>query len=104
MVPRADGEHLAGDGPGDGEGVVLLDVLAGPDVGAGNGGKDEELVGDDGLHHNVVEDGAEDAAPQLRGEGCFWGEVGELGEFEVAEEELALLDAVVAEDGEVHVC
>lgn len=104
LVPPADGEHLAGDGPRDSEGVVLLDVLAGPDVGAGDGGKDVILVGDDGLHHNVIEDGAEDAAPHLGGEGGFGGEMGELGELKVAEEELALLDAVEAEDGEVHVC
>jgi hypothetical protein len=32
FVARADAEHLAGDTPGDGESVELLDVLAGPDV------------------------------------------------------------------------
>lgn len=32
FVARADAEHLAGYAPGDGEGVELLDVLAGPDV------------------------------------------------------------------------
>jgi hypothetical protein len=34
FVARADAEHFAGDTPGDGESVELLDVLAGPDVAA----------------------------------------------------------------------
>lgn len=37
FVAGADAEHVLGDGPGDGEGVELLDVLAGPDVGALDG-------------------------------------------------------------------
>lgn len=104
LVPRPNREHIAGNGPRDREGVVLLDVLPGPDVGAFDGGQDVVLIGDDDLHDDVVEDGADDGTDHLRGEGGFGREVGELGDFEIAAEPLALLDAVEAEDGEVHVC
>ena len=44
MVTGADREHLRGDGPGDGQGVELLDVGAGPNAGSFNGLKDRGLV------------------------------------------------------------
>jgi len=67
LVTSTDGEHVAGDGPSDGEGVVLLDILAGPDIGAFDGGEDLVLVGHDGLHHYVVKDSADDGSEHLRG-------------------------------------
>ena len=61
LVARADAEHLAGYAPGDGEGVELLYVLAGPDVGALDRLQDLALVLDDRDHHDpiyeVVSDG-----------------------------------------------
>jgi len=68
LVARADGEHVAGDTPGDGQRVVLLHVLTGPDVGALGGFQDVGLSADDGLHHDVVEDGTDDATKNLEGE------------------------------------
>ena len=47
LVFGADGEGVAGDAPGDGEGVELLNVLAGPDVRAGEAFEDGSLVVDD---------------------------------------------------------
>jgi hypothetical protein len=47
LVFGADGEGVAGDAPGDGEGVELLNVLAGPDVRAGEAFEDGGLVVDD---------------------------------------------------------
>ena len=104
LIARSDGEHVARDAPGDGQRVVLLNVLPGPDVGAGNRSQNVTLVRHDADHHDVVEDGADDAASHLGCEGRFGGEVSELGELEVTKEELALLDGVEAEDGEIHVC
>jgi len=103
LVSSTNREHVAGDGPRDGERVILLDVLARPDVGAFDGGEDVELVGHNGLHHDVVEDGANDSAHHLRSEGAFRGQVDQLGELEITAEPLALLDAVEAEDCEVHI-
>ena len=96
LVAGADGEHLARDTPGDGEGVVLLDVLAGPDleggvsgvswgrffyscgdsgtyIGSFNGCEDVTLVCDDVAHHNVIEDGTDDAAQHLSCKGTSRG-------------------------------
>ena len=47
LVFGADGEGVAGDAPGDGEGVELLNVLAGPDVRAGEAFEDGCLIVDD---------------------------------------------------------
>lgn len=104
LVASTNGEHVAGDGPGYGEGVVLLDVLTGPDVGAFDGGKDVELVCHDGLHHHVVEDGADDGSEHLCGKSTLGGQMDQLGELEITAEPLSLLDAIEAEDCEVHVC
>jgi len=71
LVARADGEHVVCHTPGDGQGVVLLHVLAGPDVGAFGRGQNVGLCAHDGLHHDVVEDGSDDAAEDLEGEGGF---------------------------------
>jgi hypothetical protein len=34
LVTSADGKHLRGDGPSDGQGIELLNLGAGPDVGS----------------------------------------------------------------------
>lgn len=41
LVSGTDGEHLWGDGPGDGQGVELLNVGTGPNAGTFN--SDENL-------------------------------------------------------------
>ena len=69
LVAGADGEHVPGDTPGDGQRVVLLHVLTRPDIGALGGFQDVGLSTDDGLHHDVVEDGADDATKDLEGKG-----------------------------------
>lgn len=104
LVAGADGEHLGGDGPGDGERVELLDLGAGPDVASLGGLEEGGLVLDDADHHYVVEKGADDAPDHLRGEGGAGGEFVLLGEFEVAEEEDPLRETVVGVGCEVHVC
>lgn len=52
LVPFPDREELVGERPGDGLRVVLLGLLAGPDVGAFDGEEDVALVVDDGVHHD----------------------------------------------------
>ena len=54
------------------------------------------LVGDDGRHHDEVEDGTNNAAENLEDKGCFEGQMCELGKLDVASQEQALLDTVVA--------
>ena len=103
LVASADGEHVAGNGPGDGKGIVLLDVLAGPDVRAFNRRENRELIRNDGLHHNVVEDGSNDGSCHLGGEGTLWRQVDQLSNLEITAEPLSLLHSVEPEDGEVHV-
>jgi len=73
LVFCADGEGVRGDGPGDGEGVELLDVLAGPDVGPSEALEDGGLVIDDGYHHDPVHDCADNASHDLDGEGVAGG-------------------------------
>lgn len=82
--------------PGDRLRVILLRLLAAPYVGAFDAEEDVALVVDDGVHEDEVEDGAEEGADGLCEEGGSWGEFGVLGDFEVAEEELGLVDGVVA--------
>ena len=47
LVFGADGESVTCDTPSDGQGVELLDVLAGPNVGASESFQDGSLVVDD---------------------------------------------------------
>ena len=104
LVPRAHAEHVRGErAPGDGLRVVLLHVLSRPDVGAFDREQDLPLVRDDGHHHYVVEDGADDRTDQLDGEGDPRGQLGVLRKLEILEQELTLHDRVVAEQREVHV-
>lgn len=69
LVTGAVAEHVAGkSAPGYGLRVVLLDVLAGPDVGALDGEEDIALVVDNGDHHDIVEDGTNHSSDHLSGE------------------------------------
>lgn len=69
LVTGAVAEHVAGkSAPGNGLRVVLLDVLAGPDIGALDGEEDIALVVDNGDHHDVVEDGTNHSSDHLSGE------------------------------------
>lgn len=54
LVLRADGEGVLCDGPGDGEGVELLDVLTRPNVGANETLEDRSLVVDDAGEKSVL--------------------------------------------------
>ena len=54
FVAGADAEHVLGQAPGNSEGVELLDVLTGPDVGALDRLQDLSLILDDRNHHNPV--------------------------------------------------
>jgi hypothetical protein len=49
FVARADGEDFGGDGPGDREGVELLEINAGPDGGTFDGDEVGGLVVDDAV-------------------------------------------------------
>jgi hypothetical protein len=49
FVARADGEDFGGDGPGDREGVELLEIDAGPDRGTFDGDEVVGLVVDDAV-------------------------------------------------------
>jgi len=71
LVSSTDGKHVTCDTPGNGKGVVLLDVLTRPDVGALDGGQDSKLVVNNALHHDVVEDCANNAAEYLSREGAL---------------------------------
>lgn len=83
---------------------LLLHVLARPNVGALDAGKDISLVSHNTLHHDVVEDGADDAAQHLGGECGLGRQVCKLCELEITREQLTLRQAVVTEDGEIHIC
>jgi hypothetical protein len=78
LVAGADGEQLRRHGPGDGEGVELLDLRARPDVGSFDGLENGRLVFDDARntldqvlmgrrisnlrdHHHIVEKSTKDA-------------------------------------------
>ena len=71
LVACPDGEHLGGDGPRDSEGVELLDLSAGPNVGSFGGFENWRLVVDDADHHHVVEKSTKNATDDLGSEGGF---------------------------------
>lgn len=81
----------------------MLDVLAGPDVGAHDTSQDGGLVLDNGQHHNPVQDGANQTSHDLNGESVPWWQVNVLGQLQVTGEKLCLLHRVEGEAGEVHV-
>ena len=103
LISTTNREHRARNGPRDRERVELLHILSRPNVGALDGLEDVELVLHDAQHHNVVEQGADDAADGLEGEGGFGGKLDVLCQLEVAQEQDALGLAVVGEQGKVHV-
>lgn len=53
LIFGANGEGVTCDTPSDGQGVELLDVLAGPDVGASKTLQNRSLVVDDSVHTSV---------------------------------------------------
>lgn len=65
LVTTTDGEEILGHAHRHGHAVELLDVGAGPDVGSVDRQEDRALCLDNGQHHDVVEDGANDAADDL---------------------------------------
>ena len=90
VVCAAGGEDLAGcAAPCNSLGVVVLHVLAGPDVG-GLAEEDVSLVLDDGVHHDPVEDSTGHGSQNLSGERSARGELGVLGELEILKHEKAL--------------
>lgn len=103
VVCAAGGEDLAGcAAPCDGLGVVVLHVLAGPDVG-GLAEENVALVLDDGVHHDPVQDGADDGAEDLGGKsGARW-ELGVLGQLEILKHEQTLDHGVGGVESEHHV-
>lgn len=67
LIPSSDAEHIICYTPCYGESIVLLHILPRPDVRAFDRGQDLKLVRDNSLHHDIVEDCANDRASHL---GC----------------------------------
>lgn len=103
MVLCADGEGIVGDTPGNGQRVELLDVLAGPNVGAQNTEQNFTLILDNGNHHDPVEDGAHHATNHLDGEGVNRWQVDILCQLQITSQQLSLLQSVEGVASEVHV-
>lgn len=81
----------------------MLDVGAGPDGTAGGGEKDVALVFGDFGHGDVANDGPDEGADDLDGEGDAWGDFGILSEFEVLRQADGLGDGVVTEESKVKI-
>jgi hypothetical protein len=104
LVASTNGEHITSNGPSDGKGIILLDILAGPDIRSLNRCKDLELVSNNSFHHDIVEDGPDDSSHHLGGKCTLGRQVHQLSNFEITAEPLSLLDTVESKDSEVHIC
>lgn len=56
------------------------------------------------LHHDIVENGAENASHHLSGEGCFRGQLALLCQLKVSKEIFSLLNRIKCEHREVQIC
>jgi hypothetical protein len=103
LVLGTDGEHVLGDGPGNGQGIELLDILTRPDVGAFDGQKERRLIFDNRQHDAVVQEGADDAANNLDDVCASRGQMDVLSELQVSCQDLSLSESVEGVAGEVKV-
>lgn len=84
--------------------IPLLDHLPGPDVCSLNGEKDVTLILCDRSHHHIVENRAHEGACQLGSKCTLWAQMCVLRQLEVLEQVQSLVNRIISEAGEVHVC
>lgn len=65
------------------QGVVLLGLLTRPNVGTFHRQKNLPLIGNDAVHHDIVENGTNESSNHLHSESDTRGQVTILSEFKV---------------------
>lgn len=76
--------------------IILLGLLTRPDIGALDREENLSLVGDDLIHHDIVEDRTDYSANHLHGECNARGQVAVLRKFEILTQQRALNDRAIA--------
>lgn len=54
------------------------------------------MIGDDAVHHDIVEYGSDQGPHHLHGKSHTWGQVAILSEFEIGRKEGSLRDSIIA--------
>ena len=120
MVSGADGEHILGHTPGNGQGIELLNILSTPDIRAVNSCQNWSLVIDDPrdeevssaadrdlfyvrYHHNIVQNSANQAANNLDSEGVSRRQMDVLSKLQISRKQLAHLQGIIREASKVQV-